>query len=582
MFLRFARRVLCALFLISSSAIANSENSQVLQAYVSAPDAAYGYQRVSAQPLPGATVHFIEMTSQQWPREGDPARAPWRHALAVVVPANTASNTGLLFVGGGSNSVPLRVSNTELQLAVQIAVASQTVVTVLGQVPNQPLLFEDATPQLLTEDGLVAYTWDRAMDTGDASYVAYLPMTKATVRAMDTVQSFALSTLARSVDDFVVTGFSKRGAVTWLAAAVDDRVRAIAPGVFDFLNMAEQVEHHFAAYGFFAPAVIDYERYDILKRLRTPEGKALRAIVDPLSYKRSLSLPKFLINSPGDQFFTPDSSQRYLAQLSGETRLRYVPNTDHSLSTLDRGPEDALLGLLGWYQSILAEAPRGHVQSSARHGEIIVNTTGAPVLSVTQWSTSNANGRDFRRESIGPGWRSTLLAPHSDGTYRVPLSRPTAGWTAHFVEVKFTGPVLPQVFSTPVYITPDSYPYRLDDPVADPRNEHYWKNRLQMEIVNPVSTLRSAFPMPVLGQTIPSLEHANALMQRGDATNLRKCLASRLNVADGRLGWYSVPVGKGPDSVYPVLLLWNLAYDVRGSSDAPGFLCDSINNIDAF
>jgi PhoPQ-activated pathogenicity-related protein len=581
-FLRHAQRVLSALFLISHVAVANSDNAPVLQAYVSAPDAAYRYQRITTQPVPGATVHFLEMTSQQWPREGDPARAPWRHALAVVLPASTASSTGLMFVGGGSNALPLRVSNTELQLAVQIAIASQTVVTVLGQVPNQPLLFEDASPQSLSEDALVAYTWDRAMDTGDASYVAYLPMTKAIVRAMDTVQSFAESTLARSVDDFVVTGFSKRGAVTWLAAAVDDRVRAIAPGVFDFLNMAEQVEHHFAAYGFFAPAVIDYEGYDILKRLRTPEGKALRAIVDPLSYKRSLSLPKFLINSPGDQFFTPDSSHRYVAALPGETRLRYVPNTDHSLSSVDRGPEDALLGLLGWYQSVLVGAPRGQVQSFVSRDEIVVRTTGSTVLSVAHWSASNENTRDFRRESIGPSWTSMPLVPQSDGTYRAPLTRPATGWSAHFVEVKFAGPVLPQVFSTPVYITPNAYPYQLDDPVAEPRSEYYWRNRLSLEVTNPMSPLRSAFPMPVLGQSIPSLEHANALLHRSDQSSLRKCLASRLNVADGQVGWYSKPIGTGPNSVYPVLLLWNWAYEFRNAGDAAGVLCESINNLDAF
>ena len=41
-------------------------------------------------------------------------------------------------------------------------------------------------------------------------------------------------------------------------------------------------------------------------------------------------IPKYVVVSTGDQFFTPDSSQLYFANLLGQKYLRYVPNTGHS------------------------------------------------------------------------------------------------------------------------------------------------------------------------------------------------------------------------------------------------------------
>ena len=53
-------------------------------------------------------------------------------------------------------------------------------------------------------------------------------MTKAVVRAMDTVEAFMMSEAGGKlkVNEFVVAGGSKRGWTTWMTAAVDKRVIA--------------------------------------------------------------------------------------------------------------------------------------------------------------------------------------------------------------------------------------------------------------------------------------------------------------------------------------------------------------------
>ena len=53
---------------------------------------------------------------------------------------------------------------------------------------------------------------------------------------------------------------------------------------------------------------------------------ALLKIEDPYEYRDRLTMPKYLVNATGDQFFLPDSSQFYFDELKGEKYLRYVPN----------------------------------------------------------------------------------------------------------------------------------------------------------------------------------------------------------------------------------------------------------------
>ena len=222
----------------------------------------------------------------------------------------------------------------------QIALDTKTIVTQLKMVPNEPLMFAGETTNR-TEDEIIAYTWDKYLRTGDARWPARLPMTKAAVRAMDTVTAFCGSAQGGGVKvgSFVVAGASKRGWTTWTTAAVDQRVAAIIPMVIDVLNVQTSFLHHYAAYGFWAPAVQDYVNSGIMDWFGTPQMAALMNIVDPYQYRRRLTMPKFIINDTGDQFFLPDSSQFYFADLLGVKYLRYVPNTDHSLATR-RLPDD--------------------------------------------------------------------------------------------------------------------------------------------------------------------------------------------------------------------------------------------------
>ena len=93
------------------------------------------------------------------------------------------------------------------------------------------------------------------------------------MRSLDAVQAFDDELEGVEVKDVIMTGFSKRGATTWLTGIYDDRVRAMAPGVFDILYMDRQIQRHYDAYGFYAEAISDYVEQGVIERLDTPDER---------------------------------------------------------------------------------------------------------------------------------------------------------------------------------------------------------------------------------------------------------------------------------------------------------------------
>ena len=426
-----------------------------LDDYVAKPDESYTYSVVKTVSGLGYTAYILDMTSQSWRSKDEVDRPLWKHWLTIVKPANATGDKTLLWINGGSNN--RSAPDSADKMLVGIALGAGAVVADLKMVPNQPLMFPDGgRPR--SEDGIIAYSFNKCLATGDNSWPLLLPMVKSAVRAMDTVQSHlkSLDTGALDIKQFVVSGGSKRGWTTWLTAAVDKRVVAIAPAVIDVLNMDEQMKHHFAAYGFYSDAIADYGEMKVFERLDTPEGQALTKFVDPYEYRdRYAGIPKCLINSSGDQFFLPDSAQFYFHDLPGEKYLRYVPNTDHGL-----GNSDAIQSLLVFYQSILKNAPRPKFSWSVKDdGSIEANTTTAPTA-VKLWQATNPKARDFRLEIIGPVWKSSDLNAGSPGKYVAKVPKPDEGWTAFFVELTFdSGGPLPYKFTTEVHVVPETLPF---------------------------------------------------------------------------------------------------------------------------
>jgi len=424
-----------------------------LDDYVAKPDSSYKYTVAKTIDGAGYTGYVIDMISQRWRSAGEVDRTQWRHWLRIIKPDNAKGDTALLYINGGSNKgEPPDSVDTMLGM---MAMQTNSVIAELKMVPNQPLTFA-GDGRARSEDAIIAFTFDKYLATGDGTWPLLLPMVKSAVRAMDTVQTHlkSLDEGAVKIEKFVVSGASKRGWTTWLTAAVDKRVIAICPVVIDVLNMGESMKHHHAAYGFWAPAIHDYQENKIFDRLDTPRGKELQTFIDPYSYRERYTMPKFLLNSAGDQFFVSDSAQFYFADLPGEKHLRYFPNTGHGLN----------LGAFGavatFYKSILAGADRPKFSWTVRdNGAIVVKCEIEP-KEVKLWQATNEEKRDFRIDVLGAKWAGTPLEARRKDRYIGKVAEPEKGWTAYFVELTFdSGEIGQYQFTTEVRVLPKLLPF---------------------------------------------------------------------------------------------------------------------------
>jgi PhoPQ-activated pathogenicity-related protein len=191
----------------------------------------------------------------------------------------------------------------------------------------------------------------------------------------------------------------------------------------------------------------------------------LYAVADPFSYRDRLTLPKYVVNGSGDQFFCPDSSQFYYDELPGEKHLRYVPNADHGV---DKNP-DALPSIIAFFQMVAAGKQRPQPSWTFEPDGSIRVVSDVEPKEVILWQAANAEARDFRLVTIGSAWQPTKLERHADGSWTGKPNQPEKGWSAALVELAYdSGGAFPFKVSTAVRITPDVLPFKDVDPTTLP------------------------------------------------------------------------------------------------------------------
>jgi len=405
-----------------------------LDDYVNTLDGNYAWDIRDRVVGDGFTKYDIRLTSGMWRTTADVNLPLWQHWLTLYVPTTITQSKALLFIDGGSNSSTPTASADLDTYAGPLAASSGAVIVDLQNVPNEPLQFTGESFSR-SEDSIIAHSWNRYLATGDPTWIVNLPMTRAAMRAMDAISDFISKPVGGNFDiaSFVVTGGSKRGWTTWLTSATDPRVSEEAPIVSDLLNMQTSFVHHYAYYnGTFSAAVQDYVNEGILNvnNFGTDGLDSLLSIVDPYSYLTRLTLPKYLINVSGDEFFVPDSSQFYYDQLLGPKAMRYLPNSSHGVSD----PNYILESFTAMFDMLQGEPLPQYSFHQLPDGTIELST-GETVTDAKLWQATNPNARDFRWPVVGAAYTSTQLTDQGGGVYRANVAQPTKGYTAYYIEI---------------------------------------------------------------------------------------------------------------------------------------------------
>jgi len=397
--------------------------AEALAAYVAKPDDSFSWRVQRRYRDPHAEVLELHLESQTW--QG----VLWKHQMLVIRP-NRVSDPGhaVLIVGGGRWRDSYEVASDDIalpeegKLFVAIARALRSTVVVLGQVPFQPL-FD------LREDGLIAYTFDRYLKTGDTEWPLLLPMVKGAVRAIDASSAAASSEWGAPLERFTVLGGSKRGWTTWLTAAVDPRVTALAPIVIDALNMERHFPHQTEVWGAPSAQIQPYVDLDLHTVLGSPAGAELRQIVDPWSYRAAIVQPKLVILATNDAYFPLDSANLYWDDLPEPKYLLYLPNEPHSVEDY----EPVVRGLRALHAAAgggkpLPDLTWEYQWNDAALTLCVRSQPGARGLRVWQ---AVSGDRDFRDAT----WAVATEA--RDSAARFELARPATGYVAAFVEATF-------------------------------------------------------------------------------------------------------------------------------------------------
>lgn len=469
-------------------AIASQVGGTPLDDYVNLPDPTYKYEYLNVSySLDGYDAYLYNMTSQTWMDKSFTDEPVWWHFMAILIPKiiNRRYDTAFMFIAGGGikNWYPSS-DNGDLQLIGEIAVMLQTPAAVLWQVPNQPVTFPgDPFPGFQRdEDEVIAYTWWRYLlaPTPNPFWVLELPMTKAGVRGLDTLQAILPQYTGVPVNRFYVAGGSKRGWTTWLVGAVDKRVAAIIPMVLDALNVPVFLERQVEYYGAWTFALFDYWQMNVTAMFTGPRFAEMMSFIDPYQLRSRLTMPKMAMNSVGDEFMMPDDQRFWAPDMPGEMNLVML-NARHNMQNALGNVVSAVASFL---QSLNAGSARPRIQWKIDpvSGAIVVRTNRQPILARIMWSDSyggvSAGRRDFRWTALnvspcprqmGNGlcdrqrdW-TYINASHVGGnTFVATMPLPAPGfWRGFFMELQWANPYGGPNFilTSPTSVIPNTRPF---------------------------------------------------------------------------------------------------------------------------
>ena len=418
----------CVLSFHAWSDEGQTEPAGELIEYVKRSDESFHWREVSSGRA--GQAEFVEyiLTSQTW------QDTPWKHQLFILRPSNMSADVrhGLLFIHGGRWKPELDTDRRSTQLPreapyfVRLAESIRAPVAVLRQVPFQPMFDR-------REDALIAYTFEQYLKTGESDWPLLLPMVKSAVRAMDAVQRITAERWNVSIDSFTVSGASKRGWTSWLTAAVDHRVMAVAPMVIDVLNMSAQMDHQRATWGELSDEIRDYAALDLPTQLKTPRGQQLLSIVDPFSYRAQLTKPKLILLSTNDRYWPLDALRLYWSELPSPKHVLYVPNQGHGLRDVNR-----VVGGLSAVHRYAAEGkplPASKWSFATKPKTLAISVTSERAPKRVRVWTANSATRDFREAR----WSSRPCKKQSTG-HRCSTERSKTRYTAAFAESTFQDP----------------------------------------------------------------------------------------------------------------------------------------------
>lgn len=479
-----------------------SNLNEVLKCFVQIDDGSYRYALQNEEVRDNIKIQTYILNSQTWPIKPDKdiPTTTWRHKFTLYIPKEVLHQKAMFYVTGGYNKdsegEESFTRSKELLNFSEIAITNKAPIIVLEDVPNQYLVMNSAYKK---EEQILAYSYKKVMqDPMKNAYLSgHLPMVKAIIKGMDAAQEI-LAKNNLKIANFIMVGISKRGWATWLASLEDKRVSAMIPIAIDILNVQKNIKHICSSYKNQCPTALrDYEAEGITPLIDSQEFEDLMTIDDPFqytgldNYKDQATIPKYIINNSGDDFFVPDSSKFYFKHLPGTNHIRYLANSMHyyrgnpiseALKNIDLLNE----AVSNYFYFYLNNISLPEVSWKTLENKISINSSIKP-NKVKLWTAHNKNTRDFRclnDYSNTHVWmkvakikiakylpisiticdttyeaKDLALECSDNGECNIDITLPTSseGWHSSFIELHYNINSLNFIITSEATILPDIY-----------------------------------------------------------------------------------------------------------------------------
>jgi PhoPQ-activated pathogenicity-related protein len=158
-------------------------------------------------------------------------------------------------------------------------------------------------------------------------------------------------------------------------------------------------------------------------------------MIDPYSYRKTLTMPKMLFMGTNDPYWPVDAVKNYIDSIPGDNHICYIPNAGHGLG--DKKKAFTSLSAFVGTTVTNVEYPACNYTVSEENGIITLNVKTTPVLLVDAilWSSSSTD-QDFRDEK----WADTSLNPANKAEINVRIKYPESGFKAFYLDLKYKAP----------------------------------------------------------------------------------------------------------------------------------------------
>jgi PhoPQ-activated pathogenicity-related protein len=205
--------------------------------------------------------------------------------------------------------------------------------------------------------------------------------------------------------------------------------------VIDVLNMPVNLDYQVKVWGDYSNQIQDYVNLGIPQAVHTDTGHDITTMIDPYSYRESLTMPKMIFIGTNDEYWPVDAIRHYLDGIPGENFIHYVPNAGHELGN----KEQALRAMSAFFGRSLSGGPypvcKWGITPTESGVLLSVEASAEELRDATLW-TADSEDRDFRDETF----TSTGLEGDPAGNMQFPVEFPESGYRAFYVDLVYGDP----------------------------------------------------------------------------------------------------------------------------------------------